>query len=271
LLAVLLLSFAPANLPTAQAQGEKQETPKGITIALSANHSAFSPSAGVIVHVIMFNPTDHPIKILKWLVPSEDMDRSLFLVSREGEAVSYIGKLVKHSTPIEEDYITLEPGASLTSDIDLSRFYDLSVSGNYNVAYAAWGDEHTLTKGDLAAKLPGAANSNILSLSVTEEPQMEKTTSSEPEIREIIPQASEEPDIVGGAPAEPGEYPWQVALVDGTSTDLYNTLFCGGSLIDPQWVLTAAHCITESDGSISPVGSRDVVAGIYNLVAPAPG
>jgi hypothetical protein len=32
-------------------------------------------------------------------------------------------------------------------------------------------------------------------------------------------------------------------------------------------VLTAAHCITEDDGTVSPVGKLDVVAGIYDLTA----
>ncbi|XP_062992945.1 prostasin-like [Elgaria multicarinata webbii] len=44
------------------------------------------------------------------------------------------------------------------------------------------------------------------------------------------------PRIVGGDPASEGSWPWQVSI-------LYNNLpACGGSLIDNQWVLSAAHC-----------------------------
>ena len=75
-----------------------------------------------------------------------------------------------------------------------------------------------------------------------------------------------EPDIVGGAPADPGEWPWQVALVSPTSSDLYNTQFCGGSLIAEQWVVTAAHCVYGDLPS-----ALDVVAGIYNLQNPTSG
>ncbi len=69
--------------------------------------------------------------------------------------------------------------------------------------------------------------------------------------------------IVGGQEADPGEWPWQVALVNGTTTDLYNGQFCGGAIIDREWVLTAAHCVDTS----AP-GDLDIVAGIHNLSSP---
>uniref|UniRef100_A0A8C3VUN3 Transmembrane serine protease 13 n=1 Tax=Catagonus wagneri TaxID=51154 RepID=A0A8C3VUN3_9CETA len=42
--------------------------------------------------------------------------------------------------------------------------------------------------------------------------------------------------IVGGALAPESKWPWQVSLQYGA------THICGGTLIDAQWVLTAAHC-----------------------------
>lgn len=42
--------------------------------------------------------------------------------------------------------------------------------------------------------------------------------------------------IVGGTDAEDGAWPWQVSVrQDGKH-------ICGGSLINEQWVLSAAHC-----------------------------
>jgi trypsin len=50
-------------------------------------------------------------------------------------------------------------------------------------------------------------------------------------------------DIIGGSPAGTGEFPYMAAILDKTlgGSD-YNEQFCGGSLIAPDWVLTAGHC-----------------------------
>jgi secreted trypsin-like serine protease/subtilisin-like proprotein convertase family protein len=69
------------------------------------------------------------------------------------------------------------------------------------------------------------------------------------------------PTIVGGREAEPGAWPWQVALID-IGGHPYDDQYCGGSLISPDWVVTAAHC---ADGS--EPGDIQVLAGIHNLVA----
>lgn len=47
--------------------------------------------------------------------------------------------------------------------------------------------------------------------------------------------------IVGGTEAPKNSWPWQVMILTKS-----NRQFCGGSLIDPLWVVTAAHCFSRS-------------------------
>jgi len=49
--------------------------------------------------------------------------------------------------------------------------------------------------------------------------------------------------IVGGTKASDGVYPWMAAVAKTTGGSLFDRQFCGGSLIAPDWILTAAHCM----------------------------
>ncbi|MEM7799447.1 MAG: serine protease [Chloroflexota bacterium] len=74
-------------------------------------------------------------------------------------------------------------------------------------------------------------------------------------------QSPEQSHSTGKTPATPGEQPWMVALVDSYESNAYNGQFCGGSLIAPDLVLTAAHCL---EGFQSPE-EIDVVVGRHVL------
>lgn len=61
--------------------------------------------------------------------------------------------------------------------------------------------------------------------------------------------------IVGGTNADITEFPWQISMQ--TPSGFH---FCGGSILDSEWILTASHCV---DGQ-SPSDFR-IVAGITRV------
>jgi secreted trypsin-like serine protease len=55
------------------------------------------------------------------------------------------------------------------------------------------------------------------------------------------------PMIVGGSAVPNGKYPFMAALLDTRRAgDAFDELFCGGTLIDKDSVLTAAHCLVNA-------------------------
>ncbi|XP_016069429.1 PREDICTED: ovochymase-2 [Miniopterus natalensis] len=67
--------------------------------------------------------------------------------------------------------------------------------------------------------------------------------------------------IVGGRQVVKGSYPWQVSLKQRQKH------ICGGTIISPQWVITAAHCVANRNIA----SALNVTAGKHDLSHTEPG
>jgi len=70
--------------------------------------------------------------------------------------------------------------------------------------------------------------------------------------------------IIGGSEARPNRYPWQIRLITSKNGKTY---LCGGSIIDKDWILTAAHCVANSGRSYDVVSESalKVTVGAHNI------
>ena len=77
-------------------------------------------------------------------------------------------------------------------------------------------------------------------------------------------QQAQDQRIIGGRPARIRDNPWQVALLSARVPVNAQAQFCGGSIVAPRWVVTAAHCV---DGGTLPsqvailVGTQSLQSG----------
>lgn len=103
--------------------------------------------------------------------------------------------------------------------------------------------------GLLCAALNGAAQQLPRNLALGDQP----IKGSKP-YRETVERyiKKDQAKIVNGALAAPGAYPWQVSLGVSWIADPYQAHFCGGSVFNETWIVTAAHCLVDTE-------PRDVV------------
>lgn len=89
----------------------------------------------VMVRVTLTNSSSTVQHLLRWRTPLDGVESPLFEVRRDGQPVRYLGRRIKRAPPGPADYVRLDPGASLSKTVELSRLYEMNVTGSYTIRY----------------------------------------------------------------------------------------------------------------------------------------
>ena len=137
----------------------------GPAVSLSVAQSEFDSAQDVLVTVTISNPHKHTVRVLKWFTAADGVEEPLFAVTRNGEPVAYLGAHYKRPAATGQDYISLKAGESISHTVNLADYYDLTQSGQYEVAYAV-ASYHLFDEKGNAFKVRDSLLSEVLSLKV---------------------------------------------------------------------------------------------------------
>ena len=176
---------------------------------------------------------------LLWLVQFSIMAQkvSIELIKTENASASEWQVLDEHYRPVFSSYEYFrEDPVFFTLEANMRFFLQISVYEIYN------------------------ADTSLYSLLLNGEPIMLISSKIEPGDH-FYPFftgiKTPEVKITGGTSADISDFPWQVYFESGIYT-------CGGSIISENWVVTAAHCTKNSNGSAISASDMAVEVGANN-------
>jgi peptidyl-Lys metalloendopeptidase len=105
---------------------------------IDAAQTRFAPEEPVALTLHLANRGAGSVWVLRWQVPSEEIEADMLAVTRNGEPVEYLGPLVKRPAPTAADYVEIAAGEALSATFDPTSVYDMTAKGQYSVTFKSW-------------------------------------------------------------------------------------------------------------------------------------
>ncbi len=128
-----------ATVLALSALGTQAAPRDGLDVRLSAAQPVIRGDVDIVVSVAVTNLTRHPIHLLRWQLPGDEVEAPLFRITRDGQPVAYTGPLLKRARPTAADHVRLDAGATLSYEVELTQAYELARNGRYAVQYLGRG------------------------------------------------------------------------------------------------------------------------------------
>ncbi|HEX3129931.1 MAG TPA: M35 family metallo-endopeptidase, partial [Thermoanaerobaculia bacterium] len=180
----------------------------GLAVTIDSAKAFVGNREPAVVRVTLRNDGAEDVSLLRWQTPLRGVEGNLFDVRVDGEAVAYLGRMYKRPAPKAEDYLRLAPGTSATVEIDLSRYYDMTRTGEYSIGY----------------RVP-TVESNVLYMAVQRDEQARVFQALARKQPRRATGQTLDPEFVGCSGSEQGQL---VDALDGTeylSANAYNYLY----------------------------------------------
>jgi len=109
----------------------------------------------IIINFTLYNLTNEGLRVLARYTPLENLQGDIFHVICEGKKIQYGGIMVKRGPPTEKEYMYIEPGRSISREINISSAYKLPTSQECVVHFIGDKINYISGSGDLSPKNAG--------------------------------------------------------------------------------------------------------------------
>jgi len=141
---------------------------------------------------------------------------------------------------------------------------DYSTSSWYDYDYSSsWSPYDTTTSSDWSSTQSNEADGHDCLYKVARDAVDYDLKDNKPLDESCGKKKKKSPRIIGGDDVERNEWPWLVAL--GSYRRKQFSHFCGGTLLNKDWVLTAAHCVAEYENQCIDIKRFAVKVGEHHL------